>query len=835
MTKKSKKGSNASEGRTESAVTEEEKKSESSSVPTPGAACPANTNDDVPFLLRKHNLDSRRFFVTLIATMAASFYIGSTRGPVDTFDAIVGPLIFGKGHVRLNARQKQQTQVVPDETSEDGWTILRHAPPVPPEPASDAEAVDGMNHRRKPTDRLAELGDLIDRAEGEEDKRDAGQHLLMDMRNIASAFLGNEEKLVRAMMDVVEESGLSPLLSYNCNQLDPAGHTCIGVLLETYFSFHTWPEEGVITLDMFSNGPLPLITVIPIIKRFFGILRDIENEGPGIILEDTEYDPTKVVLNWAHQLRGFRTRAERTSNYLDDESDLALWVTTNIDHQKKDEVFSYQTKMQRVDIWDILGSDATPNYFDMKSGPYPLGDPHYKNSEFANPERLLFLNGIIQSANDTQQVYAETLVHPAMFAHRNPKRVAIIGGGDGATLREVLKHKTVEQVVVLEKDEEFVQIAREHLKQNNDCSNQVGAVPVCFDDPRADIRYVDAIPYFKNSFDLDQGQIAEDEKFDVVIIDAEDPTVANTLNEEQFLDAIVGSLTEEGIVAVEVGAAPSIYDPPEDRSLNKIRDAFFKHLEKRIDSLFVYEESRCGFYEPHAFVVGCMNKICRNYWYSKSDAIDYEIYERIHPSVDKEPALFHFDGSTQHGYKYIPRAWEDLYCRREPEPEECKYRQLDLKKEVIDWNDNFEVKKDEDGNVGIYTTTEIQEGSYIMAEELAASLFISSETHKNLVDSTQSMPESNTVVIDNFIEFTEKYGRESLTEGPGSKVIEIGPSILGRRLKEREKTNAARIASFLPPLPTYSPVFERNRRMFDVLVVATRNIAKGEELLIFDD
>merc|ERR1711957_74385 len=110
--------------------------------------------------------------------------------------------------------------------------------------------------------------------------------------------------------------------------------------------------------------------------------------------------------------------------------------------------------------------------------------------------------------------------------------------------------------------------------------------------------------------------------------------------------------------------------------------------------------------------------------------------------------------------------------------------------------------------MGIFTTRDIEEGSYIMAEELAASLFLSSDTHKNLVDSTTSMPGSNTIVIENFLDYTDKYGRESLTEGLGSRVVQVGPTILAT-------------------LPTYSPVFERNRRMFDVLVVASRDILKG--------
>jgi len=58
-----------------------------------------------------------------------------------------------------------------------------------------------------------------------------------------------------------------------------------------------------------------------------------------------------------------------------------------------------------------------------------------------DPDKILFLDGIIQSTLYGDAPYHESIVHPAMLVHPGPKRVAIIGGGEGATLREVLKHR----------------------------------------------------------------------------------------------------------------------------------------------------------------------------------------------------------------------------------------------------------------------------------------------------------------------------------------------------------------------------------------------------------
>eukprot|EP00957_Ditylum_brightwellii_P144656 11020055-Ditylum_brightwellii.AAC.1 len=85
----------------------------------------------------------------------------------------------------------------------------------------------------------------------EEEHLPAGQHLLVDIKDVDGTFLNSEELLAQAMVDVVADSRLT-LLSYHCHTLVPTGVSCVGVLLESHISFHTWPTEGVITLDLFT-------------------------------------------------------------------------------------------------------------------------------------------------------------------------------------------------------------------------------------------------------------------------------------------------------------------------------------------------------------------------------------------------------------------------------------------------------------------------------------------------------------------------------------------------------------------------------------------------------
>ncbi len=151
--------------------------------------------------------------------------------------------------------------------------------------------------------------------------------------------------------------------------------------------------------------------------------------------------------------------------------------------------------------------------------------------------KALVLDGKWQSCTGDEYLYHEPLVHPAMLLHGEPRRVLILGGGEGATAREVLRWKCVEQAVMVDIDGEVVEACRAHLPEMHQ-----GA----FDDPRLEVHIGDALDY------LDQTRTA----FDVVISDLSDPIEEGPsfkLFTREYFEKVRSVLAPGGTFVVQAG------------------------------------------------------------------------------------------------------------------------------------------------------------------------------------------------------------------------------------------------------------------------------------------
>jgi len=142
--------------------------------------------------------------------------------------------------------------------------------------------------------------------------------------------------------------------------------------------------------------------------------------------------------------------------------------------------------------------------------------------------RLLTLDNLVMTTERDEFIYHEMLAHIPMFSHNNPENVLIIGGGDGGTLREVLKHKTVKNVDMVEIDKEVVNASKEFFP----------TLSVGFDNPRTNLKFVDGVEFVRNKEDI----------YDVIIIDSTDPIgPGKVLFTEEFYKNCYKALKKNGI------------------------------------------------------------------------------------------------------------------------------------------------------------------------------------------------------------------------------------------------------------------------------------------------
>jgi len=143
---------------------------------------------------------------------------------------------------------------------------------------------------------------------------------------------------------------------------------------------------------------------------------------------------------------------------------------------------------------------------------------------------LMTLDGLVMVTDRDNFVYHEMMSHPALFAHPGPKRVLIIGGGDCGTLREVLKHSTVELAEQVELDERVTRVAEQFFPELCEKNS----------DPRARLHFTDGIQWLVD---------AKPDTYDVIIVDSTDPVgPAAGLFSENFYRNCHRALRPRGIV-----------------------------------------------------------------------------------------------------------------------------------------------------------------------------------------------------------------------------------------------------------------------------------------------
>ena len=511
---------------------------------------------------------------------------------------------------------------------------------------------------------------------------------------IQTAFLSSNEKIIHLI--TIMARGLSQhLLSVHCTSSDVANDvmkSCIGITTERgSVAVYTNPKSSnKLVFNVVSSGKeqvnVEKVTIY-LLETYM-----IQHYLPSVLTsteDNKSYYNDEPTLNWRIRLRNFPEDMYKIRNpYCEDLADGRFLENTGA---IKKHIDTIETPFQRIDVYDFVDIRHTNHGSHMRShnthyngnaGNEELMVYEKQHPELFKANRVIFLDGVLQSLSRGNEAYHEALVQPAMFAHPNPKRVAIIGGGEGATLREALKHKGVDKVLMIDIDEIMCkESARLLYPAWNSCDDFEDSVAnSCFDDPRADVRYEDALAFFINRFNSNSNpQMEQVDKLDVIIMDALDPQdqipFAEILYKDYvYWESLYNALTDDGILVAQLGDAPEIADPAEDYNEQKNRVLVLKTLQKiGFVSMHVYEESHCAFGDPWTFLIACKSINCRKHWYRTEAEIELAIHERILRSKSGKPLLQYFDGNTMSGYHNPPKAMETVYCRTEPTPKECLF------------------------------------------------------------------------------------------------------------------------------------------------------------------
>lgn len=146
--------------------------------------------------------------------------------------------------------------------------------------------------------------------------------------------------------------------------------------------------------------------------------------------------------------------------------------------------------------------------------------------------RMLVLDGMIQTTIFDEFVYHEMLAHVPLYTHPAPRNVLIIGGGDGGTAREVLRHAEVEKVQLVEIDRRVVDVSR-HFLPELACS---------FDDQKLEVLYEDGVKYLEDKRSI----------YDVILVDAPEPVgQAARLFSYEFYKFIFQALKHDGLFVAQ--------------------------------------------------------------------------------------------------------------------------------------------------------------------------------------------------------------------------------------------------------------------------------------------
>ena len=330
-----------------------------------------------------------------------------------------------------------------------------------------------------------------------------GRHILVEFVGCCSEILNDVDVIEQGMVTAAKKAGAT-VINSTFHHFSPFGVSGVVVIQESHLAIHTWPEYQYAAVDLFTCGD----TVEPWIS--FDHLKGVFKSQNHSAIE--MYRGSLGMLNRVE----FKVKEQRDAveEELRPQFKRNLWFTDKDDNQ-------------------ALSLRYSGNVLFKETSPYQTVSVYDTHSY----GKMLAIDNMVMCTERDEFHYHEMIVHPAFQTHGHVENVLVIGGGDGGTIREVLRYPNVKKVTMVEIDDVVIKASKQWLP----------TVSCKFDDPRLELIVADGIEFLKN---------APENTYDAIIVDGSDPLgpAEGFFNVEFYITA-AKALKEDGIIAAQ-GESP---------------------------------------------------------------------------------------------------------------------------------------------------------------------------------------------------------------------------------------------------------------------------------------
>lgn len=328
-----------------------------------------------------------------------------------------------------------------------------------------------------------------------------GRHILVEFHGCSAEILNDVPLIEQEMLEAARKSGAT-IINSVFHHFSPFGVSGVIVIQESHLAIHTWPEYRYAAVDLFTCGDTvnPWVSYESLKKSFqaeHGSAVEI-NRGQLELLEK------EVAIDLGEM------RDSATQKLMPPKHSRSVWFTDRDDNialsirHKGDRIFQEKSPYQLVEIFDTF-----------KYG------------------KMLTVDKMVMCSEKDEAAYHEMIVHVPMLVNPAVQNVLVIGGGDGGSVREILRHTQVESVTMVEIDEVVVRASREFLP----------SLSSSLDDPKLNLIIGDGIEYVKT---------APAEGFDMIVVDSSDPIgPAKGLFSEAFYRDVHRCLKSSGVMVTQ--------------------------------------------------------------------------------------------------------------------------------------------------------------------------------------------------------------------------------------------------------------------------------------------